>query len=316
MTDVVVASTTDNVADVRAAAEVTASDLADGGLLQPLIDKPAPGESESAETTPDAGVESPDEEQHEPTHNERRPRPRNAGWQKRVDRITARNYALEEALESSKAARRALEERLSRLETTVTKGSHAEESEPAGADTSERYVPQHAREPEFLPAHEVQRRAAELADIRAQESRDADRIASLAANHNARLEAAVARHHDPEALKAAMENINVPQELGIAILHQENSEQIVVFLAENPGVAGRLMSLGPAGAFAELPRLAGFIAGRSERPPVLRRNAAVPPKPIRPVGGSSTTSSVELDQADFATYKRVREQQEKSRRSR
>ena len=109
MADVTVASTTDDQAAVNAAAGLSAAASQE---QQQEENQPGSGEQETQTTTQEAEAEAEGQEaEGEEEHHEEPRRPKNA-VQKRIDKLTARNYALEEE-------RNQLTERLTRLEQTV-----------------------------------------------------------------------------------------------------------------------------------------------------------------------------------------------------
>jgi len=290
MSEVSVASTTDDLSAVQAAADVTKSEL-EGAAI------PAPVESVPAESRPEQTPEAQHEERHPATRTR-------TSVQKRIDRITAKNYALADEVQQ-------LRSRLSELEGAKTESTPPTEVEPA------RYQPEHSREPKFTPQAEAHRRQDELKLIREQELRDADHarqqqyLAGRLAAHQTRLEKALA---DPGVREMVTQGIDIPvrQDLIAAILEHDNSELLTIHLAQNPSTVEQLNAMEPSRSYSEIAKLSARLEGKSPDPRPVRRHTPKP-APINPVGGSST-ASVPLDELDYASYRRVRDQQEKARR--
>lgn len=93
-----------------------------------------------------------------------------------------------------------------------------------------------------------------------------------------------------------------------SLLTLPGGAESAVFLMKNAAEVRKLSALPEHMAIAHVAQLANRF-----NPAVQRRMSAAPP-PIRPIGGSATTSAVDLENAPYQVYKREREKQIRARR--
>ena len=134
-------------------------------------------------------------------------------------------------------------------------------------------------------------------------------LAALQANFAAGLEATGAEQAELQKLIEAREKegLDVSDSVRDALLSLPNGPAAMVHLVRNPAELRRLAGMSDAVAVAHVGALTARLS------PAARRAVSNAPAPITPVGGSSTKSSVPLDQTDYATYRRIRDQQAKNR---
>jgi hypothetical protein len=140
--------------------------------------------------------------------------------------------------------------------------------------------------------------------------------------YNERVEAFKAEHED--WLDVVGQNIDIPTGVQMAILEMDNGPEVAYFLGTHPQICKDLNNMSVARAVAEIGKVSARLEGPQEekqktqergpgngpdRQPVTSRA----PAPIKPLTGHATRSSVPLDQMDYSEYRRVRDQQEKSR---
>jgi len=101
----------------------------------------------------------------------------------------------------------------------------------------------------------------------------------------------------------------VPEPIRAALASVEGGPQVGYYLMQNPDQYRELLKTGGYAATARIGQLAAQFAPRS-------RPISTAPAPIRPVGGSSTRSSLPLDQSDYQDFKRIRESQIRAKRGR
>jgi len=92
-----------------------------------------------------------------------------------------------------------------------------------------------------------------------------------------------------------------------------NSAHVVLALMREPSAIAYLNELAetkPGQAERDLQKISAWLAGELEEQKAAKPG---PPPPIRPLCGSSTKSSVPIDEAPYQEFKRVREQQLKNR---
>ena len=328
--DVQVSSTTDSLADVQraAGAPVTPEALAEEKGEQ---SQPGSGEQETLTTTQEAEevAETEVEAESEETEQEEQPeqvrRPKNA-VQKRIDKLTAKNYALEEEKQQ-------LEDRLSRLERTVNKtDTTAQQTTQTPQFTKAKPVqtdPKFKDYDEFIEA---------LTDWKL-EKKDFDRnqeaVAQQQQQQQARLEQtfrsynlatrSFAEEHPDFDEIVGREDLQLPIAVMNAIVGlRDKGPEVAYAVAQDEDLCNHLSQMsverGDAVALTEFGRWLASVepggepvavgAEREERP-LARRSAA--PAPIRPVGNSSTRSQKSLDELDFRDYRRIRDEAEKAR---
>jgi len=103
-------------------------------------------------------------------------------------------------------------------------------------------------------------------------------------------------------------NIPVPKVVEDALLTLPGGPEATLFLAQNPAEAQKLQDVPEHLALAHVAQLTARL-----NPGFNRRATSNAPAPIRPIGGSSTKSSVPLDELPYQDYKREREKQAKAR---
>jgi len=276
MSEVSVASTTDDISAVQAAVDATNAELEGAAMVAPV----------EAATPEDAGRT--EENQEETAQHEVRHRPRTS-VQKRLAKITAQKYQLAEEKEQALREVRELREKLA-----------AYEGRPQAKPESQR---EPVRDTE--PAHEARQESP------AQEIPDAEHLTANLSRHAERL--ADAYRRNPELLELANVDMPIRPDISAAILEEESSAELVIYLAKHPQEVEQLNDMPAWKAYQAISRLAGKLERASAGPrPVPRPK----PQPIRPVGGSSTQSNVPLDEMSYADYRRHREAQERSSRRR
>jgi hypothetical protein len=140
---------------------------------------------------------------------------------------------------------------------------------------------------------------------------DIDRLrADLAKPFFEKVKAIRARTPDYDAVMDGAKNIMIPVAVGDALLALPGGPEASVHLARNPREAAELAQLPDHVAVARAAALCSRLDAASRRP--ISRAAA----PIRPVGTSSTKSSVPADELSYQDYKRAREREIKARRGR
>jgi len=288
MREVSVASTTDEMAAVRAAADATNAELEGAAMLAPV--EAAPPENDGPT----------DEVRDETVSHEERHRPRQGtSVQRRIDRLTAQKYQLQEEVY---ALRRQLQDRdpeFGRAETTEV----AQQPEPElhGQNEANLLIDQSMVSRRTKPQTET------LQQPTAQEYDPA-----LVDKLNAHAERMTEALQDPAVRDAIASGANqeLRWDLMACILEESNSHDITIFLAQHPEETKKLNAMEPGQSYRELAKLAARLEGQASPAPFVRRPRARP-EHIRPVGGSSTTSNVPLDEMSYSDFRRHREAQER-----
>lgn len=229
------------------------------------------------------------------------------GFQRRIDKLNARNAETERRA-------RALEERLAQLEAGKQDAPKANESRsqedkprPDNFDTHAEYV-------EALADWKIEQRE-KAREAEAQRSKlENDHKAKLQA-HFERVKTFAESVDDFEEAIEAVDDIPVPAALQELIFSSENGPELLYELAKNREEFERIAKLSPLACARALGRLESKIAAKPSDDPNLKPNKITKaPKPIDPVGKSSksvVTKSLDDPNLTQAEYERLRREQMK-----
>ena len=272
------------------------------GIL--MVDKPAE-------------TEQPEEEKKE---EQPAPKKHGGGFQKKIDRLIKMNATAEE-----RAA--ALEKEVETLRSK--NGTKPEEAKPKGDDEPKRedftddaaWVKAQARwevRQELRQEREAEQKAAEEAEVKA-----------IFDGHNRRVAETRAKYDDFDEKVNATDtpwkdgtpaDVRASQAFQVALFETDNSGEILYHLASHPEELAKFAGLSPVKIQMAMGRLADKIGHaepeeeeeeeQEEQKPAEEEKPKKPvskaPTPIKPVGGSSTKSSVPLDSMNMADYKKAR----------
>lgn len=235
--------------------------------------------------------------------------------QKRIDKLTREKYEYKNKFET-------LEQRLSALET----GKPAQKQEVAQPEVVEvapkPTVDQFASYEEFTEALAEWKLDQKLAKLEAQKEEfkvkqtEQQKVQAVFDGYNKLVAEAMERYDDWDDVVGKATNI--PEAVGLTIIEMENGPDVAYYLGKNPAVCKKLMSIGPLAAVAEIGKISAALMPTEDveedketvRVPKVTTRAK---EPIRPVSGSSTKSSVPLDELDYASFRRIRDKQEKEK---
>jgi hypothetical protein len=266
-----VASTTDDIEQITAAAQATRAEL-ENGDVKLAVEEPTPeaheAEEENGDLVPKQRV------------------------QHRIDGLVAERAKLRRERDELRVAL----ERVQREATQVE-----DKYEP---------TPQIPRDKNFQTefAGEASPRTEERQDEinRARADAERDHWGRLEARHFERMKSV---QLEPELLAQA-DQIPTSPEVLRAIISESNSERIVEFLIRNPQYARELEAL-PAGAKATtVVRIGAWLIGNQAAAQQQRRPRPVSraPEPIRPVGMNTRNSAEEITgEESYADYRRKRD---------
>lgn len=330
MPDLSLASTTNTEAEIRAAM----------GVAEPAPTPPAP--VPVAPLTPPAAPIAPDEPETPDTDEPEvpdaaatpapAPKPKKdsiRGLQDRIGGLTREKYDTIRERDDARAQIADLQRRLAALQTTPPPSSPTT-PEPVKIDVGPKPKEEDFKTfGEYLEARDVYNEKAILARVEAERKvSDAARAAkdqadAAARDHQqrestfqTRFNAARAKIENFDAIIQAGANLPVGPMMTEAIKDSEVGPEIMVYLAQNPQEAERIAALGPGPQIKAIGRIEERIASKASAPepkqtpapaPVVAKPVSKAPAPPATVGGSPTKSTVDLNEADFATYKAVRE---------
>ena len=271
----------------------------------------------------EAKVETPEGEEAE-EKQESKPEKQDTGgddWQlKRIKKLSAEKNEQKKELE-------ALKQRLLAVEQGGKPQPKAEEQPKAEAKTEATPKPtvdQFQTYEEFTEALADWKLDQKLQKIEAQKQEQAQKDAQAAANKtavekwNEQIEDAKERYDDFEDVVGRSSLI--PNEVAVAITRMRNGADVAYFLGKHPETCKKLMKMGNEGdllsAIAEVGGISRELLPTEEdeetgeQVPKVTTKAKVP---VRPVAGSSTRSTIPLDELPYADYRKLRDKQEKER---
>lgn len=316
--DISVASTTDSQADVNKAAGLDPEFKPESEETEP---KPIPATIEAEEKPKE---EAKDAKESEETEEPKQPS--RGGFQKRIDKLTRRNYELEEMLERNS---RHLEDVLGRIEQL--RGTQPGTQQPVATAPEKPTVEKFKTYEEYMEAladwkadqrfQSYQRQQQEQAQLAAQQS-EQQRLQQVFNNYNRAANVARETYDDfDETVNRS--DIEIPQSVQLAVFETPNGPDIAYYLGKHPELCQELMQMSDVQAVMEVSRISDGLMqkpeegqdkanGNGQQPPPRRQSAA--PAPIKPIGGGvHGGNSLPLDQVDYRDYRRIRDQQVKNR---
>lgn len=292
MDGITVASTTDTMEDVNSAAGIESTEE-----QKPQTEKPEKQEAK-AEIVP--------------------PKPSKSSAQRRFDALTREIHELKAKLEAKEAPAAQVEADAAPVQELPNKPTFAEFQ--AQGKTYDDYI-------EALTDWKLEQREAAKAQEEAQRAEN-ERIQATIAEWNDHANAARRKYDDFD--ETLSDQVPIYQGVLNALVELENGPEVAYWLGKNRDQAQELMKLTETRAIARIGQISAELGNgdvisekpdaeiaeeeaEEEEPRPKRRAISAAPAPIRPVGGSSTKSSVPLDEVDYATYRKIRDQQIKQK---
>lgn len=261
-------------------------------LDEPLRKVEAP-EADKPETDPDSETEVEQEKKGK------------GGFTKKIDKLTARNYQLQETNAQ-------LQERLDRIERRLAGENAPAKPTVSGAPKLDDFK----NDPDpwdsyykALARYEAKSLLDEDKKSTAQQN-EQQQTQKIFDSYNKKVTEARAKYEDFDEI-VGQSDIPIPQAVQLAIVEMENGPDVAYYLGQNPEEAAKLVSMTPLAAVRAIGRIETSLASNdsSETKPVSRAAA-----PIRPVGASSTRSTRSLEEMSQKEYNRIRDEQERKRR--
>jgi hypothetical protein len=139
--------------------------------------------------------------------------------------------------------------------------------------------------------------------------------AELVAAHRARIDEFKSEHEDFEAVIRGPHGAQLTKPMEDTIVNSELGPALMYHLTQNPEEANRIARLHPMMAVKEM----GKLEARLETAPTGPVSSADPvtkaPRPIKPVGGGATASTVPLDDMPYQDYRRIMNKREADERN-
>ena len=149
-----------------------------------------------------------------------------------------------------------------------------------------------------------ERSAAERERIDRESARRAQ--ADLVATHEARIDGFRSEHDDFDAVIEQGKNLPMTRPMQDSVLHSDMGPAVMYHLCRFPEECDRIAAMAPMEAIREMGKLEARIEAATTGPVSSAATITRAPRPIKPVGGGATASTVPLDQMDYQSYRRAR----------
>lgn len=268
-------------------------------------------EVEKVESEKDAEVEASEEEA---AAEDKGKKPgKKSGFQRRIDKLNAAKAAAQQEVEywKQEAFKRATESKKDAPKLDSKPAAAEGEPQPENFDTHAAYVKATARW--------EAKQALDERDQKMEKSKLEVEQAKTQKSFNDRLNAFREKTPDFDEVAESMEDVPRSAALEAIIVESENGPELYYELAKDPKEAKRIAKLPPFAAAREIGKIEERLALKSASAPKKVTKTTTAPAPITPVGGGgrATAPPKTLEEAashSFAEYRRVREEQLKSRR--
>ena len=138
------------------------------------------------------------------------------------------------------------------------------------------------------------------------ESVNRAREKSVAA-HTARIDAFRQEHDDFDAVVEQGKNLPMTAPMQDSVMNSNMGPAVMYHLCRFPEECDRIAALPPMVAIREMGKLEARIEAAQTGPVSSAASVTQAPRPIKPVGGGATASTVPLDQMDYQSYRRARQ---------
>lgn len=233
-----------------------------------------------------------------------RPKPKktSAKEQERIDQITKEKYEAKREAQSEREKREAAEKRLSEYEQSKNPQAPLAPDEPQWDNRPETYRP-------FLAQHHAWTNR----QVRIQEqAKERENLQKTYIENTSKVQYADFEEAAANASKIEVAPEAAPHVLE-AIFSAKNGPDITYYLGTHKEAAEALSDMTVAQAVAFIRDISHDLASEEKAPPPPRPRVQ-PPVPLSPVGGSSTRSTVQLDQLPPREFNRIRNKAEWERK--
>ena len=132
--------------------------------------------------------------------------------------------------------------------------------------------------------------------------------------HVARIDAFRQAHADFDAVIDKGKNLPLTRPMQDAVVNSESGPALMYHLCQHPEECDRIAAMHPMMAVKEMGKLEARIEAASTGPASSADSLTQAPRPIKPVGGGATASTMPLDQMSYRDYKRIRDKEEAAER--
>jgi hypothetical protein len=267
---------------------------------EPFVPPTVPVKDEAAPETDETPVKTADESETPETTESEKAKPKSK-YQRTIDKLTARNHAAETRAEQ---LQRELEEERAKHKPADSKAAPAT---PQGPPKLQDFLNAGKTADEWADARDAWKQDQEVKQAQAEQ------LKATFDAYNKGVSEARGRYEDWDSVVEGNEN-PIPESVKLAVLEMDNGPDVAYHLGKHPELCAELMEMSPLSAVRKIGQVADSLKP-SERSPAPKPKVT-PPTPIAPVGGSSSRSSVPLDQLPPREYNRIRNAQERANRGR
>lgn len=272
---------------------------------------PAPPQAEVAEVvTPEvAAPAAPAEPEPEP---EAEPdEPKKTKYQSRIDRLTAERYEAEARARVEAERRAQLEYELAQVRQGPPPPAPVDREPQRGEfEDDDAYI---AALVSYRTRKEVEPVLAAVQQHIEAARQEQVRAEALRAYHE---RIAAARSELADFDEVTSRDLPVSAVMADVIVQSPVGPHLSYYLGSHPEECERLAKLPPIVAAREMGALEARLGAATTGTSPGATSRSIAPPPVKPVGGAPTTATVPLDRVSFSEFERIRNEQERARRSR
>jgi hypothetical protein len=127
--------------------------------------------------------------------------------------------------------------------------------------------------------------------------------------HAVRIDTFRAAHSDFDAVIEQGKSLPMTKPMQDSVLNSDMGPAVMYHLCQFPEECDRMAAMPPMVAIREMGKLEARIEAAQTGPASSAASMTSAPRPIKPVGGGATASTVPLDQMDYQSYRRARMKQ-------
>lgn len=316
---ITISSTTDTQEAINEAAGIKTAEQPPEEKPAAQEEKPAAEETAEKPTAEKPAAEKPTAEKPEGEQAAAE----GGGFTKRINKLTAKNYALGNENQTLKEQNDELKKRLDAIEQKVASKAAPEQAQPDPKPV----VGQYEKYEDYVDAltdwkiREARKtlQADTAASIKQQQEQqtqqtEQERLRTVYDSYNRRVSETRGRIDDFDEVVGAATDVQIPEAAEHAILEADNGPDIVYYLAAHPDVAKQMSTMSPIKAAAFIGKLSAKLEvngtqAATEEKPAKAKPVSAAPAPIKPVSSGSAKTEVPIDELPYAEYKAAREKQ-------
>ena len=132
--------------------------------------------------------------------------------------------------------------------------------------------------------------------------------------HVARIDVFKKAHADFDAVIDKGKNLPLTRPMQDAVVNSDSGPALMYHLCQHPEECDLIAAMPPMMAVKEMGKLEAQIEAAPTGPVSSADSLTQAPRPIKPVGGGATASTMPLDQMSYRDYKRIRDKEEAAER--